>query len=205
MSRSSQRGLITTLIANDHSTLTDELKLGEDNSDPIKVHPEPNCISSPRQSVRVLATETFPKVSMAITRIHLLSIGHHLYLLNRLYPDFFGLISMTYEFSIAPSSVKLVLHSIASWFESSLHCMLVLCLWYLNLIHCPALDRQCWSVGDHMFLSENHKRLVIVSVYMQKWREFDHDIHKCHDTHMDHSTINVYSLLHFSTVNWYVF
>ena len=42
---------------NDRSVLTNELKLGEDNSDPIKVHPKLNCVSSPRQCVRVLGRE----------------------------------------------------------------------------------------------------------------------------------------------------
>jgi len=41
------------------------LKLGEDNSDPIKVHPELNSGSSPRPSVRVLATELVLKISVA--------------------------------------------------------------------------------------------------------------------------------------------
>jgi len=55
MSRIPQRGLITTLrwqIANDHSALTDELILGEDNSDPIKVHPELHCVSSLQPGIR---------------------------------------------------------------------------------------------------------------------------------------------------------
>jgi len=39
-------------IANDRSVLTEELKLREDNSDPIKVHPELNSVSSSRPSVR---------------------------------------------------------------------------------------------------------------------------------------------------------
>jgi len=39
--------------------LTEELKLGEDNSDPIKVHPELNRISSPRPCVRALAARNF--------------------------------------------------------------------------------------------------------------------------------------------------
>ena len=50
MSRLLQRDFITTLgqwIANDCSALNDELKLREDNSDPIKIHLEPNCVSSP--------------------------------------------------------------------------------------------------------------------------------------------------------------
>jgi len=34
------------------STLTDELRVGEDNSDPIKIHPELNCASSPRPCLR---------------------------------------------------------------------------------------------------------------------------------------------------------
>jgi len=36
----------------DCSALTDELKLREDTSDLIKVHPELNCASSPRPRVR---------------------------------------------------------------------------------------------------------------------------------------------------------
>jgi len=58
--RSPQRGLITTLkerIVNDRSALTDEVKLGEDNSDLIKVYLELNSAPSPRASVRKLATE----------------------------------------------------------------------------------------------------------------------------------------------------
>ena len=42
---------------NDRSALTDELKSGEDNSDPIKVHPELNCVTSSRPCVCVLGTE----------------------------------------------------------------------------------------------------------------------------------------------------
>ena len=40
--------MLRSRMANDHSALTDELKLGEDNSDPIKVHPELNSVSSLR-------------------------------------------------------------------------------------------------------------------------------------------------------------
>ena len=61
ISKLPQRGLITTLrewIANDRSALNNELKLGEDNSDPIKVHPELSSISSPRPSVHDL-TQNF--------------------------------------------------------------------------------------------------------------------------------------------------
>ena len=50
----------------------DEFKLGEDNSNPFKVHPELNCVSSPRPSVRVLTTEIFPKISVASMQMHLL-------------------------------------------------------------------------------------------------------------------------------------
>jgi len=60
-------------IANDRSALTDEFRLGEENSDPIKVHPDLNNISSPRQCVCVFATSLFPKRLVASTRIHLLS------------------------------------------------------------------------------------------------------------------------------------
>ena len=56
-------------MADDHSALIDELKLGEGNSDPIKVHPELNSVSSPRPSVCALATEIFPKNSVASTRM----------------------------------------------------------------------------------------------------------------------------------------
>jgi len=58
----------------DRSALTDELKLGEDNTDPVKVHPELNSVSSPRPSVRVLMTKNFPKTSVASSRMHLLCI-----------------------------------------------------------------------------------------------------------------------------------
>jgi len=58
---------------NNRSALTKRLKLGEDNSDPIKVHPELNSVSSPGPSVRMLATAIFPKISVASTRMHLLS------------------------------------------------------------------------------------------------------------------------------------
>jgi len=44
-------------IANNRSALTNEFKLGEGNSDPIKVHRELNSVSSPQPSVRMLATE----------------------------------------------------------------------------------------------------------------------------------------------------
>ena len=57
---------------NDCSALTDELKLEEDNSDPIKIHPELDCISSSRPFVRMLATEFFSKILVASTRMHLL-------------------------------------------------------------------------------------------------------------------------------------
>jgi len=40
-----------------------ELKLGEDNSDLIQVHPDFNSVSSLRPSVRVLAIEIFFKNS----------------------------------------------------------------------------------------------------------------------------------------------
>ena len=56
---------------NDRSALTN-VKVGEDNSDPIKVHPELNIGSSPRLSVRVLATEIFPKILVVSTRMHLI-------------------------------------------------------------------------------------------------------------------------------------
>ena len=36
----------------------DELKLREDNSDPIEIHPELNCASSPRPCVRDLLSHT---------------------------------------------------------------------------------------------------------------------------------------------------
>jgi len=45
-------------MANDRSALTDELQLGEDNSDPIKVHSELNSVSSPRPSAR---DQNFPQ------------------------------------------------------------------------------------------------------------------------------------------------
>jgi len=48
-----------------------ELKLGKDNSDPIKVRSELNCTSSPRPYVCVLATEIFQR----FTRIHLIWTG----------------------------------------------------------------------------------------------------------------------------------
>jgi len=51
-------------MANDHSALTDELKLGKDNSDSFKVHPELNCVSSPQPNVRIPTTENFPKISV---------------------------------------------------------------------------------------------------------------------------------------------
>ena len=57
---------------NDLSALTDELKLGGDNSDSIKVHPELNCVFSPQPCVRVLAIKIFRKISVASTRRHLL-------------------------------------------------------------------------------------------------------------------------------------
>jgi len=44
--------MLRSQISNDRSALTNELKLGEDNSDLIKVHPEPNCVSSPRPRPR---------------------------------------------------------------------------------------------------------------------------------------------------------
>ena len=56
------------------SALTDELKLREDNSDPIKVHLELHLVS---HRDRVFATEIFPKISSASTsykwliRLHL--------------------------------------------------------------------------------------------------------------------------------------
>ena len=46
--------------------------MGEDNSDPIKVYPELNYVSSPRSCVRVLATEFFSKISVVSTRMHLI-------------------------------------------------------------------------------------------------------------------------------------
>ena len=58
--KATAKRLITMLkerIANDRSALTDELKLGEGNSDPIKVQPELKNVSSPRPSVCALATE----------------------------------------------------------------------------------------------------------------------------------------------------
>jgi len=54
MSGLPQRDLITTTgqrIVKDCSALTDELKLREDDSDPIKSHPELNCASSRRPGV----------------------------------------------------------------------------------------------------------------------------------------------------------
>ena len=59
----------------DRSALTDELKLGEDNSDRIQVHPELNSVSSLRPSVCVLATEKFPQSSVASARVHLLLLS----------------------------------------------------------------------------------------------------------------------------------
>ena len=47
--------------------------MGEDNSEPIKVHSELNSGSSSRPSVRLLATEIFPKISVASTGMHLMS------------------------------------------------------------------------------------------------------------------------------------
>jgi len=44
----------------------------EDKSDLIKVHPELNSVSSPQPSVRLLSTETFPKIRVGSTRMHLL-------------------------------------------------------------------------------------------------------------------------------------
>jgi len=61
----------------------DELKLGEDNSDPIKVHLELKNVSSPRPSVSALATEIFGKILVASTRIHLLSMSGTLAKLSR--------------------------------------------------------------------------------------------------------------------------
>ena len=57
----------------DHSALTDELKLGEDNSDPIKVHPELNFVSSQQPYVCVLATNSFSTILVASLRMHFLS------------------------------------------------------------------------------------------------------------------------------------
>jgi len=57
---------------NNRSALTDEFKLREGNSDPIKVHPELNCIFSLRPCVCVLATEVLSKISVATTRMHLI-------------------------------------------------------------------------------------------------------------------------------------
>jgi len=58
--------------------LTDELKLGEDNSDPIKVYPELNSVILPLPSVRVLATIIFPKISVASTRMRLLNLPYNI-------------------------------------------------------------------------------------------------------------------------------
>ena len=53
----------------DRSALTDKLKLGEDNSDPIKVHPELKRVSPPQPCVRVLVTEIFPKISQKLKTV----------------------------------------------------------------------------------------------------------------------------------------
>jgi len=45
----------------------DELELGEDKSDPIKVHPELHSVSSPRPCVRMLVTKVFPDTLVAST------------------------------------------------------------------------------------------------------------------------------------------
>jgi len=61
--------LIITLrerIANNRSALTEELQLVEDNSDPIRVHPELTSVSSPRPSVRVLVTAIVSKVPVVV-------------------------------------------------------------------------------------------------------------------------------------------
>ena len=50
---------------NDRSALTDEFKLGKDNSGPIKIHPELNYVSSLRPCVRDR------KILAASTRMHL--------------------------------------------------------------------------------------------------------------------------------------
>jgi len=75
-SRLPQRGLITTLrwrIANNRSALSDELKVGKDNSDPTKVPPELNCFP---HCDRVFVAESFGKISVASTRMHLLFLVH---------------------------------------------------------------------------------------------------------------------------------
>jgi len=46
--------------------------LGEDNSDPIKVHPELNSVSSPRQCSRA-RVRNFGKFSVVSTRMRLLT------------------------------------------------------------------------------------------------------------------------------------
>jgi len=46
-------------MANDRSALTDELKLREDNSDLIKIHPKLNCHSSPRLCFREIFEKNF--------------------------------------------------------------------------------------------------------------------------------------------------
>ena len=49
------------IMNRERSALPNEFKLGEDNSDQIKVHPELNCVSSRRPCVCMLATEPFSK------------------------------------------------------------------------------------------------------------------------------------------------
>jgi len=61
-------------IVNDSSALTNELRLREDNSDAIKILPELNCAFSSRLCVRVIATEIFSNISVAITQIHLMTV-----------------------------------------------------------------------------------------------------------------------------------
>ena len=60
---------------NDRLALTDELKLGEDNGDPIKVHPELNSVSSPRPRVRVLANP--PNIPLRLISLIFLFLESH--------------------------------------------------------------------------------------------------------------------------------
>jgi len=60
MPRSKRLDYYVVMTNRDHSALTDELKLGEDNSNPIKVHPELNCVPSPRPRVHMLVIDISP-------------------------------------------------------------------------------------------------------------------------------------------------
>jgi len=53
-------------FATDSSALTNKLKLGEDNSDPIKIHLELNCVFSSRPRVRVLAMNAIAIISLLL-------------------------------------------------------------------------------------------------------------------------------------------